>query len=309
MERAVYRSFIADSTRWRAVDLREGDVVVCTPSKSGTTWMQTLCILLLQGGWPSRGIQAVSPWIDMNVVPLDGLIAHLGALEGRRVVKTHTPPDGLPLLRGVTKIVVARDPRDVLASMLDHDSNTDEKAMWQLRVAAVGEDEFTGGARHDAGAGQAAHRFLESPRGNDSGSVVLAHLAHHLRLVWDRRTDEDWHLFHYVDLLDDLRGETRRLAAILDVDLSPERIDELADQASLDGVRERAAETAPGGQQGTRKDPEAFFRAARRGTGVELFSDEERARYDERVAELLPDADLRAWVHEGRLATGVDVGA
>jgi aryl sulfotransferase len=47
-----YRGYIADSARWRRVSLRSDDVVITVPSKSGTTWTQTLVALLLFDGVP-----------------------------------------------------------------------------------------------------------------------------------------------------------------------------------------------------------------------------------------------------------------
>jgi hypothetical protein len=34
-----YRGFMADSDRWRRFAFRDGDIVITTPSKCGTTWM------------------------------------------------------------------------------------------------------------------------------------------------------------------------------------------------------------------------------------------------------------------------------
>ncbi len=48
--RTHYRSIIADSARWDGFVFRPGDVVISTPSKSGTTWMQMLCALLIFDG-------------------------------------------------------------------------------------------------------------------------------------------------------------------------------------------------------------------------------------------------------------------
>jgi aryl sulfotransferase len=309
MQRAEYRSFLVDSSRWDAVELRPGDVVVCTPSKSGTTWMQTLVSLLLHDGWPDAGVQALSPWVDLQLLPLEELQDFLATQPGRRVLKTHTPPDGLLDLPGVDTIVVARDPRDVLGSMIDHDRNNDHDLMRQIRAQVVGQDEFSDDDPHDLGDGDVVEHFLLSTRTADAGgNVSLDHVTHHLRLAWERRERPDWHLFHFADLLDDLAGEAWRLAGLLQVDLDEDRVTELAMATTLDRLRTRATETAPGGDVGVWRDVPGFFAAGRRGTGVELLDEQQQERYEERVATLLPDNELRQWVHFGRLETGVDVG-
>ena len=94
-ERVVHRSMIADSRRWDGSEVREGDVVVCTPSKTGTTWMQTLVALLLHDGWPAQGVHTIAPWLDANPEPVDEVLERLAAQVGRRVIRTHAP-DGLP---------------------------------------------------------------------------------------------------------------------------------------------------------------------------------------------------------------------
>ena len=44
-----YRGFMADSDRWRRFAFRDGDIVITTPSKCGTTWMQSIVGMLVLG--------------------------------------------------------------------------------------------------------------------------------------------------------------------------------------------------------------------------------------------------------------------
>ena len=45
--RRRYRGFMSDSARWDRFAFRPDDVVISTPSKCGTTWMQTIVGMLL----------------------------------------------------------------------------------------------------------------------------------------------------------------------------------------------------------------------------------------------------------------------
>lgn len=42
-----YRSTDEDSARWQGFSFREGDIVISTRSKHGTTWMQMILLLLI----------------------------------------------------------------------------------------------------------------------------------------------------------------------------------------------------------------------------------------------------------------------
>ena len=53
-----HRSVVEDSARWEGFPFRADDIVISAPPKSGTTWMQTLCAMLvfdeleLAARWP-----------------------------------------------------------------------------------------------------------------------------------------------------------------------------------------------------------------------------------------------------------------
>ena len=55
-------------------------------------------------------IGELSPWVDWVIEPEDELFARLEAQQGRRVMKTHTPLDGVVLDPRATYVVVVRDP-------------------------------------------------------------------------------------------------------------------------------------------------------------------------------------------------------
>ena len=98
-----------DSARWLTFPFRDGDVVISTRSKSGTTWMQQICLSLVLGTPDLPGTLAeLSPWVDWLVEPYDAVLARLEAQTHRRVVKTHTPLDGVVLDPRATYVVVAR---------------------------------------------------------------------------------------------------------------------------------------------------------------------------------------------------------
>jgi hypothetical protein len=113
-----YRSSDEDSGRWSGFPFRDGDIVISTRSKSGTTWMQMICALLVfQTPDLPAPLSELSPWLDWLVSPRSEVYRRLSAQKHRRFIKTHTPLDGIPLDARATYIVVARDPLDMAVSL------------------------------------------------------------------------------------------------------------------------------------------------------------------------------------------------
>src|SRR5215210_1632217 len=134
-----YRGFMADSARWERFAFRSDDIVITTPAKSGTTWMQTIVGMLVLGradlGAP---IATISPWLDMLIHTDDEVFGMLERQRHRRFVKTHTPLDGLPRHPSATYIAMIRHPLDVALSDLDHRANQRTEHVIALRIAASG---------------------------------------------------------------------------------------------------------------------------------------------------------------------------
>lgn len=298
--RPRYRSIIADSARWDGFALRPGDIVVSTPPKSGTTLVQMLCALLIFDGpdFPAP-LEQMSPWLDAYFRPLPEVNASLAAQRHRRIIKTHTPLDGLPIHAGVTYLVVGRDPRDVAVSYMYHVANLDFGRFLELRAAAIGDDALDELPMRRLSPHNPAGWFHDfSTEASPGTPPTLASVLHHLNSGWQRQDAPNVALLHYADLTTDLAGEILRLAAILGIVCTPERARDLAQEASLERMRARASSIAPSASQGPWKDVSAFFRHGGCGEWRALFAASDLAAYDARVAEHV-GPDLAAWVHSG----------
>jgi hypothetical protein len=302
--RVEYRSWMSDNLRWDALELRDGDIVISSPPKCGTTWTQRLVSLLVfDGPHLPAPLPLVSPWLDLTVQPVEEVAAALDRQDHRRFIKTHTPLDGLVLDDRVTYIGVGRDPRDAAVSMM----------MEQDKIFALHAGAGPPGAPppgpgpHFAGEFDpldVLRRWLERPAAPLEGVASLATILAHFGSFWDRRQQPNVAMFHYADLRADLVGEFVRLAGVLGIDLARDRAEELAQHATLEVMRARAAELAPKAPPGFRPPHEsvkheAFFRAAGRGEWREIFTEAEHRRYAERAAELA-GPELLAWAHYGR---------
>ena len=111
------------------------NIVISTRSKSGTTWMQMICALLVfpsSDELPLPASAQLSPWLDWVITPLEAVHSLLDSQQHRRIIETHTPLDGIPIEPGVTYIVVARHPLDMAVSLYHQGDNLDRARIRQL---------------------------------------------------------------------------------------------------------------------------------------------------------------------------------
>jgi aryl sulfotransferase len=123
-DRKLYLGPLTDKRRWDMVDIRPGDVIVVTPPKCGTTWMQTIVALLFSGDPEvETELSVTMPWLDIRIRELPEVAARLEAMTHRRSMKSHTPLDGLPLHDKALYICVFRHPLDAHFSYRKHVRN------------------------------------------------------------------------------------------------------------------------------------------------------------------------------------------
>ncbi len=282
-----------DSARWDGFPFRDGDIVVSTRSKSGTTWVQWICALLVFGGPDLPGpLAELSPWLDWEVEPRDDVVARLDAQRHRRIIKTHTPLDGLPLDERATFVVVARHPLDAAVSLHHQSDNLDRARLAQLTGSAPPSGR-SGEVRPPIDVWLRKWIAWDGPHAERLDS--LPGMIHHVADAWARRDRPNVVLVHYDDLSADLPREMARLAARLDVDMGVHEVRGLARHATFASMRERATALAPD-RLGVLREPTRFFRRGTSGAGAALLTSDELAAYRRRVAGLAP-ADAMAWLH------------
>jgi aryl sulfotransferase len=293
-----YQSPEEDSGRWLDFPFRDGDIVISTRSKTGTTWVQAICALLIfRTPELPAPLGRLSPWLDHLITPRAEVYARLAAQQHRRFIKTHTPLDGIPLDSRATYIVTGRHPLDTAVSLYHQGDNIDRAKVRAL----TGAPEPTGPPRprkplHDwllaYISGDAAPWIVSlHPRENlDS----LPGLMWHLSDAWARRHEPNVMLVHYDDLSGDLEGQMRRIAQRLGMDVPGQAWPALAQAATFEAMRSRADTLIP--SAGILKSNTAFFRRGTPGAAREVLSDDEIAAYHARAAQLAPE-DMLAWLH------------
>ena len=286
-----YQSPDEDSARWLGFPFRAGDIVISSRSKTGTTWVQMICALLIfRTPQLPAPLAQLSPWLDHLIVPPEQVYARLTAQDHRRFIKTHTPLDGIPLDPRATYIVTARHPLDMAVSLYHQGDNIDRAKLRQL----TGQPE----PASPPPPRQPLHEWLLEWIANDAGPREyldsLPGVMWHLSDAWARRNEPNVLLVHYGNLSADLEGQMRWLAGQLGIAVPAQAWPFLVQAAMFENMSARADTLVP--SAGILKSNAAFFRRGTSGEGRQILSDEEVAAYYARAAQLAP-AGMLTWLH------------
>jgi len=304
-DKRAYKNMIMDNARWEAFTPRDGDVIICTAYKAGTTWTQMICALLVhQTTTLPRPLAELSPWLDMRMAPIAEVAANYEGQTTRRFIKTHTPLDGLPYYDNVTYLFCGRDPRDIYLSMQNHRDNLDIPKLIQLMIAA---GETLDGPPPEAPPEDLNARFqMWLTRASfdwEKDGWPNWSVFHHGQTFWEARDKKNVHFLHYADLKSDLEGQMRRIAGILGIEVSEVAWPGLVSAATFESMKAGADRAAPDTNHGIWKSNADFFRKGESGQWRGVLNDESLALYDKVTRERY-DAGFLAWMEHGSAEAG-----
>jgi aryl sulfotransferase len=296
-----YRNHHLDSTRWDHFHVREGDIVVTTAYKAGTTWTQRILAALIHGPEAEvSDLMGLSPWIDARFMgPLEPMIESVDAQQHRRFVKSHLAADGLRYFPEAKYVVVGRDTRDVFMSLWNHYTAYTDFAFALFNDADRPGPEFP---RPPATPRDLWPRWIGEGwfDWEPDGWPFWSH-HHHLATWWEFRDLPNVHFMHYGDMLGNTEGEMRRLADFCGIEVPEASWPAINAAVTIDAMR---AQASGGGD-----DPsgfifeggvERFLFKGTNGRWREALTDDDVALYDQAAATL--DPSLRAWLEGGRHA-------
>ncbi len=281
------QSRVADSTIWNEFAFRDGDIIIATFAKSGTTWMQQIVGQLLFNGDPDLQVWRLSPWLDFRLDPKPEKLALLAAQSHRRFIKTHLPLDALVFSPQARYVYVARDGRDAAWSMYHH----------QAKFTQATRDEFNNQPGVDAPLSVAPPSDI---REFWRGWLDQSGFFGHVRGWWAIRDLPNVLLVHYVNLKRDMPGEIRRVAGFLDVPIEEARWDAILEHCSFDWMKANAEKFTP--RQGVQWEggPQTFIHRGVNGRWKDTLSAKEVADYEARaLRELGPDC--AHWLATGEM--------
>ena len=221
-----------DSTRWNDFTFRDGDIVIGTWAKSGTTWTQQIVAQLIFAGAEDLASIDIAPWVDMRVLPLEEVMATLEAQTHRRFMKTHLPADALRFSPQAKYLYLGRDGRDVVWSWYNHLSNMTPEFFDLInntpgRVGPPME-------RPTVDVRQFFHDWL------DNDAAPAWPYWSNIQSWWDVRQAPNVRLLHFNNLKADMPGEIRRIAAFLEIDIDESRWPAIVEHCSFDYMKEHA---------------------------------------------------------------------
>lgn len=302
-----YQNFVFDSSRWSAYTPRDGDIIVCTSYKAGTTWTQMICALLIhQTPDLPQPLAELSRWLDMRTNSLDGVITHFDAQPYRRVIKTHTPLDALPYFENVRYVFCGREPRDVFMSSQNHLSNMDFETFGALLQKQGADMETPPELPDDINERFKLWMTVGVYDWEEDGLPFWSHFRH-ADTYWKFSHLPNIHFLHYTDLKRDLDGQMRQLANLLEIEISEEKWPALVNAATFDSMKENADATAPDADKGVWINNGQFFHRGENEQWRGVLSDESLALYDNLTRERY-DSDLIDWLEQGSLAVGYPGG-
>jgi aryl sulfotransferase len=298
----VIRTWHTDSRIWDSFELRAGDIIVCTPPKTGTTWTQRIVGMLLAQSAEPRQIMEEQLWLDARFIPTQEVVAALSAVDGRRGLKTHSPLTALPLHDDVLYINVARDPRDAVMSFHNHNLNFTDEFLAGMDQNGL-QDPLIGAPFPRAPEDPRAffRRWLRDPEFAPFDDFTIAEFCEIENSFWEARARPNVLLVHYNDLKTDREGEMRRIAQFCGIETPEPLFAEMVEAAGFASMKRAGAQLLGLAEQAFKGGADAFLHKGTNERWRSVLSDEDLADYRAALAASLP-ADLANWLEHGRRA-------
>jgi len=280
-----------DSTIWNDYKFRDGDIVISTYAKSGTTWMQQIVSQLIFNGAEGLATADMSPWLDMRVPPKEIKLPQVESQTHRRFLKTHLPVDAIVFSPKAKYIYIGRDGRDVAWSFYNHHRNANE-----TYYNAVNDTPGRVGPPFERPAGNVVDYF----RGwlTNNGHPYWP-FWENVRTWWEIRDLPNVHFLHFAELKADLDGQMRRIAAFLEIPIDEAKWPQIVEHCTFDYMKEKGAASVPLNGALWEGGAKTFIHQGINGRWMDTLSAEDSARYEAKARAELGEECAR-WLATGK---------
>lgn len=296
----VVRDYLHNSLVWKDFLARdgfaEGDVVIVTPVKAGTTWTQRIIQQILHNGAENDGsLSDTSPWLESSWGDHAGMLDVLKRQReagGRRVIKSHLPADALPMAPEARYVFVGRNGKDAAISFHNMISNYSESTMSTINQIHA----QWSGSPTPLVIPEDMQAFFDLWL--DTGGYGCSDLFDIVDSWWKLRGEPNVLALHYRELTDDIRGQIARIAEFLGIDPASLRMDVIAEHCSFDYMSGRAEKMAPFNGEHMSSAKAFFHKGPKRDYRDELTA-AQVARFD-RVALQRLGTRCASWLETGQ---------
>ncbi|MCF6255536.1 MAG: sulfotransferase domain-containing protein [Gammaproteobacteria bacterium] len=297
---------VFDPERWDQFSPRQGDVVVTTSQRAGTTWTQVIVAnLIFQDGNIPGPIGEISPWYDLRFSPFEPMQEALEAQTHRRSIKSHLPLNGLTFYEQLNYIVVGRDTRDAFMSLLHHHRGL---SIDVVKKAATYDDLIGRSFPPDVGSDKDFWRQWISQswfEWETQGYPYWSHL-NHAQSWWSFRKLPNILLVHFEDLLNDTEGEIKRIANFLDITIDEKQLPSIKERTRFEEISKNMDKILPEMNMVLRDGPSDYMYKYGSGLWHDFLDDEDIELYQAAVKKTL-SPDCARWLEQGRTANDIDL--
>ena len=247
---------------------RPTDVLITTPPKAGTTWMQQILHQLRSGGDDSfSSIDEVVPWLEITRKgkSWQDILQHYQTLADPRIFKTHCTAEQTPGIGTASIILTSRDPRDCCVSFYHHIMNMTDDA--RLKSGMPAPDSFE----------QHVDQWLEFSAWYRNVKSWWPY-QDHPKVLWLR----------YQDMKTDLSGILDQIVEFLQWSITAEQKQKVLEYSSFDWMKAHDEKFSSQGSDGKPVfKPGKFVRKGKVGGYRNLMSEQQEQRIMQKAREML----------------------